>query len=205
MKLWWPHSEAMIALLMGYSDSGDPALLHLFYQVAEYTFRQVSAASWSTALDGLGKGVGDTVGSHSPLGSGRRLVQGEGGSSCRERVAHPTLCFIECCPSADLRVPGGPPQCPLFSQQSSPCSPGAHVSVGRGDSGGDGLYRVVSLSDLGIAGFRKRLWGTEPEAVAVILASEGGGPGLGWEMQWTDDHSLVNWGSLGHDCLDVII
>ncbi|EPQ07540.1 N-acylglucosamine 2-epimerase [Myotis brandtii] len=40
MKLWWPHSEAMIALLMGYSDSGDPALLHLFYQVAEYTFRQ---------------------------------------------------------------------------------------------------------------------------------------------------------------------
>lgn len=42
MKLWWPHSEAMIAFLMGYSDSGDPALLHLFYQVAEYTFRQVS-------------------------------------------------------------------------------------------------------------------------------------------------------------------
>uniref|UniRef100_A0A452V536 N-acylglucosamine 2-epimerase n=1 Tax=Ursus maritimus TaxID=29073 RepID=A0A452V536_URSMA len=40
MKLWWPHSEAMIAFLMGYSDSGDPALLHLFYQVAEYTFRQ---------------------------------------------------------------------------------------------------------------------------------------------------------------------
>ncbi|XP_029329373.1 N-acylglucosamine 2-epimerase isoform X2 [Mus caroli] len=40
MKLWWPHSEAMIAFLMGYSVSGDPALLHLFYQVAEYTFRQ---------------------------------------------------------------------------------------------------------------------------------------------------------------------
>lgn len=40
MKLWWPHSEAMIAFLMGYSDSGDPALLHLFYKVAEYTFRQ---------------------------------------------------------------------------------------------------------------------------------------------------------------------
>jgi hypothetical protein len=47
MKLWWPHSEAMIAFLMGYSDSGDPALLHLFYQVAEYTFRQVSAVSLS--------------------------------------------------------------------------------------------------------------------------------------------------------------
>ncbi|XP_026909110.1 N-acylglucosamine 2-epimerase [Acinonyx jubatus] len=40
MKLWWPHSEAMIAFLMGYSDSGDPALLHLFRRVADYTFRQ---------------------------------------------------------------------------------------------------------------------------------------------------------------------
>lgn len=58
MKLWWPHSEAMIALLMGYSDSGDPALLHLFYQVAEYTFRQVSAASRSSprwAWQGCGR------------------------------------------------------------------------------------------------------------------------------------------------------
>ncbi|XP_033273575.2 N-acylglucosamine 2-epimerase isoform X3 [Orcinus orca] len=40
MKLWWPHSEAMIAFLMGYSESGDSALLNIFYQVAEYTFRQ---------------------------------------------------------------------------------------------------------------------------------------------------------------------
>ncbi|XP_032745850.1 N-acylglucosamine 2-epimerase [Rattus rattus] len=40
MKLWWPHTEAMIAFLMGYRDSGDSALLNLFYQVAEYTFHQ---------------------------------------------------------------------------------------------------------------------------------------------------------------------
>ncbi|KAM9041120.1 N-acylglucosamine 2-epimerase isoform 1-T2 [Megaptera novaeangliae] len=40
MKLWWPHSEAMIAFLMGYSESGDSALLKIFYQVAEYTFRR---------------------------------------------------------------------------------------------------------------------------------------------------------------------
>ncbi|XP_069895586.1 N-acylglucosamine 2-epimerase isoform X1 [Dipodomys merriami] len=40
MKLWWPHCEAMVAFLMGYRDSGDPALLRLFDQVAEYTFRQ---------------------------------------------------------------------------------------------------------------------------------------------------------------------
>lgn len=54
-------------------------------------------------------------------------------------------------------------------------------AVGRNNGGGGGLYRVISLSDLGITGswaFRKRLWGTEPEAVAVILASEGGG--LAW-------------------------
>nr|XP_006992713.2 N-acylglucosamine 2-epimerase-like [Peromyscus maniculatus bairdii] len=38
MKLWWPHCEAMIAFLMGYSDSGDPTLLKIFNQVAEYTF-----------------------------------------------------------------------------------------------------------------------------------------------------------------------
>lgn len=56
MKLWWPHSEAMIAFLMGYSDSGDPALLHLFYQVAEYTFRQVSAVSLSTRSPGSKRG-----------------------------------------------------------------------------------------------------------------------------------------------------
>ncbi|XP_058514354.1 N-acylglucosamine 2-epimerase isoform X2 [Ochotona princeps] len=43
MKLWWPHSEAMIAFLMGYRDSGDPALLRIFCQVAEYTFRQAAS------------------------------------------------------------------------------------------------------------------------------------------------------------------
>ncbi|MEJ1280605.1 renin binding protein [Cricetulus griseus] len=39
MKLWWPHNEAMISFLMGYRDSGDPALLQIFNQVAEYTFK----------------------------------------------------------------------------------------------------------------------------------------------------------------------
>ncbi|XP_068964537.1 N-acylglucosamine 2-epimerase [Petaurus breviceps papuanus] len=40
MKLWWPHSEAMIAFLMGYSETKDPNLLNLFCQVAEYTFER---------------------------------------------------------------------------------------------------------------------------------------------------------------------
>ncbi|XP_038956018.1 N-acylglucosamine 2-epimerase isoform X1 [Rattus norvegicus] len=48
MKLWWPHTEAMIAFLMGYRDSGDPALLNLFYQVAEYTFHQMSLRGCSS-------------------------------------------------------------------------------------------------------------------------------------------------------------
>uniref|UniRef100_A0A8C6RXS3 N-acylglucosamine 2-epimerase n=1 Tax=Nannospalax galili TaxID=1026970 RepID=A0A8C6RXS3_NANGA len=58
MKLWWPHSEAMIAFLMGYSDSGDPALLHLFYQVAEYTFcqfRDPEFGEWFGYLNREGK------------------------------------------------------------------------------------------------------------------------------------------------------
>ncbi|XP_077003163.1 N-acylglucosamine 2-epimerase isoform X2 [Tamandua tetradactyla] len=53
MKLWWPHCEAMIAFLLGYSESGDPALLHLFYQVAEYTFRQLFNRAPYIAVDCL--------------------------------------------------------------------------------------------------------------------------------------------------------
>uniref|UniRef100_A0A8C8RUM9 N-acylglucosamine 2-epimerase n=1 Tax=Pelusios castaneus TaxID=367368 RepID=A0A8C8RUM9_9SAUR len=40
MKLWWPHVEAMVAFLAAYAHSRDPALLHLFHQVAEYTFQR---------------------------------------------------------------------------------------------------------------------------------------------------------------------
>ncbi|XP_067578691.1 LOW QUALITY PROTEIN: N-acylglucosamine 2-epimerase-like [Pseudorca crassidens] len=58
MKLWWPHSEAMIAFLMGYSESGDSALLNIFYQVAEYTFRQFrdpEYGEWFAYLNREGK------------------------------------------------------------------------------------------------------------------------------------------------------
>ncbi|XP_032650902.2 N-acylglucosamine 2-epimerase isoform X1 [Chelonoidis abingdonii] len=40
MKLWWPHAEAMVAFLMAYAHSREPALLHLFDQVAEYAFKR---------------------------------------------------------------------------------------------------------------------------------------------------------------------
>lgn len=35
----------MIAFLMAFSDTGDPALFQIFNQVAEYTFSHVSAVS----------------------------------------------------------------------------------------------------------------------------------------------------------------
>ena len=102
MKLWWPHSEAMIAFLMGYSESGDSALLKIFYQVAEYTFRRVSAASWSQRRCG-----GDRRRGTPPPSRPRRtwsLSRSE--SSWKSR-----------------------PWCPLFSQESGPCPTGAHISV----------------------------------------------------------------------------
>lgn len=42
MKLWWPHCEALIAYLMAYSHTKEPALLERFSQVYDYTFSHVS-------------------------------------------------------------------------------------------------------------------------------------------------------------------
>ncbi|KAM9112941.1 LOW QUALITY PROTEIN: N-acylglucosamine 2-epimerase-like [Pangshura tecta] len=39
MKLWWPHAEAMVAFLVAYAHSREPAL-PLFQQVAEYAFQR---------------------------------------------------------------------------------------------------------------------------------------------------------------------
>ncbi|XP_038164906.1 N-acylglucosamine 2-epimerase [Cyprinodon tularosa] len=38
MKLWWPHSEALVAFLMAYSQTKQPKLLERFFKVYEYTF-----------------------------------------------------------------------------------------------------------------------------------------------------------------------
>ena len=43
MKLWWPHCEALIALLMAYNNTKKPTLLHRFSEVYEYTFSHVSS------------------------------------------------------------------------------------------------------------------------------------------------------------------
>jgi N-acylglucosamine 2-epimerase len=38
-KLWWPHSEALYALLLGYRCARDEALLEWYWRVHEYTYR----------------------------------------------------------------------------------------------------------------------------------------------------------------------
>ncbi|KYO19934.1 N-acylglucosamine 2-epimerase [Alligator mississippiensis] len=40
MKLWWPHAEALVALLAAFAHRRDPALLRRFEQVAEFTFQR---------------------------------------------------------------------------------------------------------------------------------------------------------------------
>ncbi|XP_075040972.1 N-acylglucosamine 2-epimerase [Mixophyes fleayi] len=42
MKLWWPHTEALIAFLLGYLETRDPQLLDHFQKVFDYTFSRFS-------------------------------------------------------------------------------------------------------------------------------------------------------------------
>ncbi|CDQ73811.1 unnamed protein product [Oncorhynchus mykiss] len=58
MKLWWPHCEALIAYLMAYSHTKEPALLDRFSQVYDYTFSHFSDAEngeWFGYLTQQGK------------------------------------------------------------------------------------------------------------------------------------------------------
>ena len=42
MKLWWPHAEALIALLMAYKETSDQRFIEKFDLVFQYTFAHVS-------------------------------------------------------------------------------------------------------------------------------------------------------------------
>ncbi|KAM6475781.1 N-acylglucosamine 2-epimerase isoform 1-T2 [Liasis olivaceus] len=58
MKLWWPHTEAMVAFLMGFAETQDKELLELFHQVASYTFAKFCdpvAGEWFGYLTQEGK------------------------------------------------------------------------------------------------------------------------------------------------------
>ena len=41
MKLWWPHNEAMIALLMAYEQTKDEDLLEKFAKTYDYCMEHV--------------------------------------------------------------------------------------------------------------------------------------------------------------------
>ncbi|XP_033029891.1 N-acylglucosamine 2-epimerase [Lacerta agilis] len=58
MKLWWPHTEAIIAFLMGFAETRDQELLEHFVQVAKYAFAKFSdpqAGEWFGYLTQEGK------------------------------------------------------------------------------------------------------------------------------------------------------
>ena len=42
MKLWWPHNEAVIALLKLYKEYGEEKYLHWFERVTDYAFKHFS-------------------------------------------------------------------------------------------------------------------------------------------------------------------
>ncbi|XP_053552039.1 N-acylglucosamine 2-epimerase [Bombina bombina] len=58
MKLWWPHSEALIAFLLGYQETKDPRLLENFQKVFDYVFSRftdLEHGEWFGYLNREGK------------------------------------------------------------------------------------------------------------------------------------------------------
>lgn len=58
MKMWWPHTEAMIAFLMAYCETRDPQLLQLFQKVYEYAssrFSDLEHGEWFGYLNREGE------------------------------------------------------------------------------------------------------------------------------------------------------
>ena len=58
MKLWWPHCEALIGLLMAYRETSEPHYLEKFERVSAYAFKHFSDArhgEWFGYLDRQGR------------------------------------------------------------------------------------------------------------------------------------------------------
>jgi N-acylglucosamine 2-epimerase len=60
MKLWWPHSEALYALLLAWDTTGDDELLELYWLVHRYTFAtfpnpDATVREWIQIRDRQGK------------------------------------------------------------------------------------------------------------------------------------------------------
>jgi N-acylglucosamine 2-epimerase len=45
MKLWWPHTEAMVAFLYAYRHTQDLKYLRRYFQVTNYALRTFSGAA----------------------------------------------------------------------------------------------------------------------------------------------------------------
>ena len=63
-KIWWPHTEALYALLLTYDISGQPWCLEWYKRVHNYTFRHYPVAhygEWTQKLDRQGQKFTQTV------------------------------------------------------------------------------------------------------------------------------------------------
>ena len=63
-KLWWPHTEALYALLLAYEQSGAEWALEWFAQVHDYAFGHYPVpiyGEWTQKLDRQGKKFTQTV------------------------------------------------------------------------------------------------------------------------------------------------
>ena len=46
MKLWWPHTEALIALIMAYRDTGEEKYLDMFKKTIDYSREYFADDKW---------------------------------------------------------------------------------------------------------------------------------------------------------------
>ncbi len=63
-KLWWPHTEALYALLLAHEHSGEPWCLEWYDRVADYSFEHFPVeehGEWRQKLDRHGKPFAETV------------------------------------------------------------------------------------------------------------------------------------------------
>jgi len=64
LKVWWPHTEAMYALLLAHSVSGEPWCMEWFHRVNDYAFSHFPVpghGEWIQNLDRRGRKIAMTV------------------------------------------------------------------------------------------------------------------------------------------------
>jgi N-acylglucosamine 2-epimerase len=64
MKIWWPHTEALYALLLAYSISSEPGCLDWFRRIHDYAFSHFPVpeyGEWIQNLDRQGKPINELV------------------------------------------------------------------------------------------------------------------------------------------------